>query len=139
MGSALYELRRDVPAELHSFTVSSSRAGIIVADQLAFVGFHQYSGDLRVGLVTDYVHAHRPHLPVVVTEYTSFRFGDLDAGQEVSSPPTSLSISRTPSWLNTGWWLMPRCTVTQLTICSRATTPSAGGVAAESSRGLRAA
>jgi hypothetical protein len=29
MGSALYELRRDVPAELHSFTVSSSRAGIM--------------------------------------------------------------------------------------------------------------
>ena len=57
----------------------------VVADQLAFVGFHQYSGDPSVADVSNYVHARRPGLPVVVTEYTSFSFGDLDAGQEASS------------------------------------------------------
>jgi len=58
----------------------------VVANDLAFVGFHQYSGDPSVGVVSDYVHAQRPELPVVVTEYTSFNYGDLDAGQEASSP-----------------------------------------------------
>jgi hypothetical protein len=37
-------------------------------------------------VVTDYVRARRPRLPVVVTEYISFGFGDLDAGQEASDP-----------------------------------------------------
>jgi O-glycosyl hydrolase len=58
----------------------------VIADDLAFVGFHQYAGDPSVKLASDYVHRHRPGLPVVVTEYTSFSFGDLDAGQEASSP-----------------------------------------------------
>jgi hypothetical protein len=58
----------------------------VVADRLAFVGFHQYFGDPSVGVVADYVHAQRPDMRVVVTEYTSFSFGDLDAGQEASSP-----------------------------------------------------
>jgi hypothetical protein len=58
----------------------------VVADHLAFVGFHQYAGDPSVAEVTDYVHARRPRLPVVVTEYTSFGFGDLDAGQEARDP-----------------------------------------------------
>jgi O-glycosyl hydrolase len=58
----------------------------VIADHLAFVGFHQYSGDPSVSLVSDYVHAQQPGLPVVVTEYTSFSFGDLDAGQEANSP-----------------------------------------------------
>jgi O-glycosyl hydrolase len=58
----------------------------IVADHLAFVGFHQYSGDPSVAVVCDYVHAQHPHLPVVVTEYTSFSYGDLDTGQEAASP-----------------------------------------------------
>jgi hypothetical protein len=31
------------------------------------------------------VHAERPDLPVIVTEYTSFSFGDLDAGQEANA------------------------------------------------------
>ena len=57
----------------------------LVADHLAFVGFHQYAGDPSVQTVSDYVHALRPGLPVIVTEYTSFGFGDLDAGQEASS------------------------------------------------------
>lgn len=58
----------------------------VVANHLAFVGFHQYSGDPTVADLTAYVHALRPHLPVVATEYTSFGFGDLDAGEEASSP-----------------------------------------------------
>lgn len=58
----------------------------VVADHLAFVGFHQYSGDPSVSVVSDYVHAQQPGLPVVITEYTSFSFGDLDGGQEASSP-----------------------------------------------------
>ena len=58
----------------------------VIADHLAFVGFHQYSGDPSVADVSDYVHAQRPGLPVVVTEYTSFSFGDLDAGQDASNP-----------------------------------------------------
>lgn len=57
----------------------------VVAHQLAFVGFHQYSGDASVAEVSNYVHVRQPGLPVVVTEYTSFSFGDLDAGQEASS------------------------------------------------------
>jgi O-glycosyl hydrolase len=58
----------------------------VVSRHLAFVGFHQYSGDPEVASVTNFVHARRPDLPVVVTEYTSFNFGDLDAGQEAVSP-----------------------------------------------------
>lgn len=58
----------------------------VVANHLAFVGFHQYTGDPSVADVSRYVHAQRPDLPVVVTEYTSFSYGDLDAGQEATSP-----------------------------------------------------
>jgi hypothetical protein len=58
----------------------------VVADRLAFVGFHQYSGDPSVAAVADYVRARQPRLPVVVTEYTSCGFGDLDAGHEASDP-----------------------------------------------------
>jgi hypothetical protein len=58
----------------------------VVSEHLAFVGFHQYTGDPSVATVSDFVHEWRPDLPVVVTEYTSFNFGDLDAGQEAFSP-----------------------------------------------------
>jgi hypothetical protein len=54
----------------------------VVADSLAFVGFHQYFPSAEVGDVVDFVRARRPDLPVIVTEYTSFGFGDLDDGQE---------------------------------------------------------
>jgi hypothetical protein len=53
-----------------------------IADNLAFVGFHQYFPSPEVGDVVSFVHARRPDLPVIVTEYTSFGFGDLDDGQE---------------------------------------------------------
>jgi O-glycosyl hydrolase len=56
-----------------------------VADNLAFVGFHQYYATSDVGSVVDVVHRYRPDLPVIVTEYTSFAFGDLDAGQEADA------------------------------------------------------
>jgi O-glycosyl hydrolase len=56
-----------------------------VADNLAFVGFHQYYPSADVASVVDYVHARDPLLPVIVTEYTSFSFGDLDAGQEANA------------------------------------------------------
>ena len=35
----------------------------IISRHLAFVGFHQYSGDPSVAEVSDYVHAQRPGLP----------------------------------------------------------------------------
>ena len=54
----------------------------VVRDELAFVGFHQYFPSDDVGSVVDLVHSYKPDLPVIVTEYTSFSFGDLDAGQE---------------------------------------------------------
>jgi O-glycosyl hydrolase len=54
----------------------------VVLDNLAFVGFHQYYPSSDVASVVDFVHTYRPNLPVIVTEYTSFNFGDLDAGQE---------------------------------------------------------
>jgi O-glycosyl hydrolase len=57
----------------------------VVVDNLAFVGFHQYDATSDVGAVVDYVHARQPSLPVIVTEYTSFGFGDLDAGQEANA------------------------------------------------------
>lgn len=57
-----------------------------IAEALAFVGFHQYYPSREVYKVVDYVRARRPELPVIVTEYTSFVFGDLDAGQEASDP-----------------------------------------------------
>jgi hypothetical protein len=53
-----------------------------VADNLAFVGFHQYFPSDEIGDVVSFVHDRRPDLPVIVTEYTSFAFGDLDDGQE---------------------------------------------------------
>ncbi|MBV8717735.1 MAG: hypothetical protein JO020_12625 [Chloroflexi bacterium] len=57
----------------------------VVANALAFVAFHQYYPSSEVGAVADYVHARQPDLPVVVTEYTSFNFGDLDDGQEANA------------------------------------------------------
>jgi O-glycosyl hydrolase len=57
----------------------------LVAENLAFVGFHEYYANPDVRLVSDYVHAQRPGLPVIVTEYTSFGFGDLDDGQEANA------------------------------------------------------
>jgi hypothetical protein len=36
-------------------------------------------------LLVDFVHERRPGLPVIVTEYTSFGFGDLDDGQEANA------------------------------------------------------
>jgi O-glycosyl hydrolase len=56
-----------------------------IADNLAFVGFHQYYASSDVGTVVDYVHRIHAELPVIVTEYTSFSFGDLDAGQEANA------------------------------------------------------
>ena len=58
----------------------------MVSEHLAFVGFHQYTGDPSVATVSNFVRERRPDLPVVVTEYTSFNFGDLDAGQDAVSP-----------------------------------------------------
>ena len=57
----------------------------LIADNLAFVGFHQYYPSSQVADVVDYVRARDPTLPVIVTEYTSFGFGDLDAGQEANA------------------------------------------------------
>jgi O-glycosyl hydrolase len=57
----------------------------LVASSLAFVGFHQYYPSGDVTSVVDYVHSRQPALPVIVTEYTSFSFGDLDAGQEANA------------------------------------------------------
>jgi len=57
----------------------------LVADNLAFVGFHQYYPSGEVQSVVDYVHERRPDLPVIITEYTSFGFGDLDDGQEANA------------------------------------------------------
>jgi hypothetical protein len=56
-----------------------------IADNMAFVAFHQYYASSDVGSVVNLVHQTRPDLPVVVTEYTSFSFGDLDAGQEANA------------------------------------------------------
>ncbi len=56
----------------------------VIANRLAFVGFHQYYPNPDVATVVDYVRARRPDLPVIITEYTSFGFGDLDDGQEVN-------------------------------------------------------
>jgi O-glycosyl hydrolase len=56
-----------------------------IADNMAFVAFHQYYASSDVGSVVDLVHQTRPDMPVVVTEYTSFSFGDLDAGQEANA------------------------------------------------------
>ena len=53
-----------------------------IESSMAFVGFHEYDANTDVRTVVDYVHSHDPQLPVVVTEYTSFGYGDLDAGQE---------------------------------------------------------
>jgi glucosylceramidase len=57
----------------------------VIANNLAFVGFHQYYATPDVATVVDYVHSKQPELPVIVTEYTSFSFGDLDAGQEADA------------------------------------------------------
>jgi len=55
-----------------------------VVSTLAFVGFHEYYASQDVARVVDYVRGRQPDLPIVVTEYTSFDFGDLDAGQEAN-------------------------------------------------------
>ena len=57
----------------------------LILNNLAFVGFHQYYPSPDVGAVVDLVRGYRSDLPVIVTEYTSFSFGDLDAGQEAST------------------------------------------------------
>jgi O-glycosyl hydrolase len=57
----------------------------VIAENLAFVGFHQYDATSDVAAVTDFVRTRQPNLPVIVTEYTSFAFGDLDAGQEANA------------------------------------------------------
>lgn len=57
----------------------------LVAGNMAFVGFHQYYPSPDVTSVVDYVRTVQPTLPVIVTEYTSFSFGDLDAGQEANA------------------------------------------------------
>jgi len=56
----------------------------VVANNLAFVGFHQYYPSADVATVVEYVRERRPDLPVVITEYTSFAYGYLDDGQEVN-------------------------------------------------------
>ncbi len=56
----------------------------VIAGNLAFVGFHEYYASSGVASVVDYVRTRRPELPVVITEYTSFGFGDLGDGQEVN-------------------------------------------------------
>jgi hypothetical protein len=53
---------------------------------LAFVGFHQYYATPDVATLVDYVRRRQPELPVVVTEYTSFGFGDLDSGLDAIDP-----------------------------------------------------
>jgi O-glycosyl hydrolase len=57
----------------------------VVADSLAFVAFHQYYAGSDVEPVVDLVRNRMPQLPVVVTEYTSFLYGDLDDGQEANA------------------------------------------------------
>ena len=54
----------------------------VVLDDMGFVGFHQYFPSDDVGNVVELVHSYKADLPVIVTEYTSFNFGDLDGGQE---------------------------------------------------------
>jgi O-glycosyl hydrolase len=57
----------------------------VIADNLAFIGFHQYYPSLEAKRVVDYVRGRRADLPVIITEYTSFGFGDLDDGQEANA------------------------------------------------------
>jgi O-glycosyl hydrolase len=57
----------------------------VIADNMAFIGFHQYYPSPEVGQVVDYARSRRPDLPVIITEYTSFGFGDLDDGQEANA------------------------------------------------------
>jgi O-glycosyl hydrolase len=57
----------------------------VIADTMAFVGFHQYYPSDEVEQVVAYVRWRRPELPVIITEYTSFGFGDLDDGQEANA------------------------------------------------------
>ena len=58
----------------------------VVVKSLAFVGFHQYYATPDVATLVDYVRRRQPELPVVVTEYTSFGFGDLDSGLDAIDP-----------------------------------------------------
>ena len=57
----------------------------LVSENLAFVAFHEYYPSDDVRAVRDYVQSRRPGLPVVITEYTSFGFGDLDDRQEANA------------------------------------------------------
>jgi O-glycosyl hydrolase len=57
----------------------------VIANNLAFVGFHQYYPSGEVEQVVNFVRSRRPDLPVIITEYTSFGFGDLDDGQEANA------------------------------------------------------
>ncbi len=82
-----------------------------VVDDLAFAAFHGYYAAQDTAQVIDYVRSRQPDLPVIVTEYTSFGFGDLDSGQEADDgvgfmldvTNTLLSHSgRTPTRRSTG-------------------------------------
>jgi O-glycosyl hydrolase len=57
----------------------------VIAGNLAFIGFHQYYPSADVASVVEVAHGNQPRLPVIVTEYTSFAFGDLDAGEEANA------------------------------------------------------
>ena len=60
-------------------------ANPVVARNLAFVGVHHYYASPDVDVLVSFVRARRPDLPVVITEYTSFGFADLDDGQEANA------------------------------------------------------
>lgn len=57
-----------------------------IARYMSFVSFHSYEADTRVADVVRFTQAHAPRLPVVVTEYTSYAYGDLDTGDVASDP-----------------------------------------------------
>ena len=94
IGHRLAERLAPLGVRLYGPDVSSSAAALQylpallddpeVARSLAFVGFHEYQATEDVRQVVDYVHARDASLPVVVTEFTSFAFGDMDSGQETS-------------------------------------------------------
>ena len=68
----------------------------LIAENLAFIAFHQYYPSPEVDSVVESVRTARPDLPVVITEYTSFAYGDLDAGQEANAQNAfSLDIAAT--------------------------------------------
>ena len=101
----------------------------VVADNLAFVGFHQYfaePGGRRRRQISSMRDART--LPVIVTEYTSFGFGDLDDGQEANDQyGFTLDIAQHPAVASTARVSTRRCTGMPSTICSPATTRSRAG------------